>query len=383
MAGETRMTLIKINPRSTIESMQSTNKNLLLNGDFSVCQRLEHKGGLVESNIISGSNGVRIDRWNVGGSGGTSGIDGRVYHHTATGDGYGVAGFRNSHRWNVTTGNATLHADNYVYTQQRIETKNVVNRLYYGTSNAKTITLSFWVRSNVTGKYGVSLVNRKNVTNPGHRRRNIMSYTINASNTWEKKSVTFVGDTDTNFQFDQSDDNQQPYFAVAWHWAAGTNRIASASSDYTSEGVWYTDTLSNGIEYVAPIGQVNAFATTNNDIYLAGCQLEIGTVATDFEHKSFQTQIDECQRYLFVGTHGNEMSDNNNKGRYYGLRYSTSSSMARMGYPTVMASLPTLTYTAAGGATSTDYSRTDGFQLYDSDDVTWRVHSLIADAELG
>ena len=55
--------------------------------------------------------------------------------------------------------------------------------------------------------------------------------------------------------------------------------------------------------------------------------LEIGTVATDFEHKSFQTQIDECQRYLFVGTHGNEMSDNNNKGRYYGLRYSTSSSM--------------------------------------------------------
>ena len=198
---------------------------------------------------------------------GTSGIDGRVYHHT-TGDGYGVAGFRNSHRWNVTTGNATLHADNYVYTQQRIETKNVVNRLYYGTSNAKTITLSFWVRSNVTGKYGVSLVNRKNVTNPGHRRRNIMSYTINASNTWEKKSVTFVGDTDTNFQFDQSDDNQQPYFAVAWHWAAGTNRIASASSDYTSEGVWYTDTLSNGIEYVAPIGQVNAFATTNNDIYL-------------------------------------------------------------------------------------------------------------------
>ena len=60
------MTLIKNKPRIAVESMQSTNKNLLLNGDFSVCQRLEHKGGLVESNIISGSNGVRIDRWNVG-----------------------------------------------------------------------------------------------------------------------------------------------------------------------------------------------------------------------------------------------------------------------------------------------------------------------------
>tara|TARA_B100000925_G_C21904085_1_gene428479 strand:+ start:69 stop:719 length:651 start_codon:yes stop_codon:yes gene_type:complete len=216
-----------------------------------------------------------------------------------------------------------------------------------------------------------------------------MSYTINASDTWEKKSVTFVGDTDTNFQFDQSDNNQQPYFAISWLWAAGTNRVASASSDYTSEGVWYTDTLSNGIEFVAPVGQVNAFATTGNDIYLAGCQLEIGTVATDFEHRSFQTQIDECQRYLFVGTHGHNMTDGilsgeaANSGRYYGLRYSTSSSMARMGYPTVMASMPTLTYTAAGGAVSTDYSRTDGFQLYDSDDVTWRVHGLIADAELG
>ena len=60
------MALIKINPRTSKKVCNQQIKNLLLNGDFSVCQRLEHKGGLLSRNIISGSNGVRIDRWNVG-----------------------------------------------------------------------------------------------------------------------------------------------------------------------------------------------------------------------------------------------------------------------------------------------------------------------------
>lgn len=377
------MTLIKINPRSTIESMKSTNKNLLLNGDFSVCQRTEHKPATVQTGVISGSNGVRIDRWSVGGANTTSGIDCSVlYHETGLSSGFATTGFRNAQLIDVTTGNATLDAGNYAFTQQRIETKNVANRLYYGRPIAKSITLSFWVRTTVTGKYGVSLINRKDAAS-SYRRRNIMSYTVNVSNAWEKKSVTFVGDTDSNFGFDLTNSTQQPYFAVAWHWAAGTNRVASASSDYTSEGVWYTDTLLNGIEFVAPDGQVNGFSSASNNIYLTGCQLEIGTVATDFEHRTFQSQIEDCHRYLFVSNHGNTKTDSQG-GQYYTNMYTTAAGQVMHQFPTVMCRIPTVTYTAAGGGVvDGNRTRTDGLYLYDSTDASWRIYNWRADAELG
>ena len=370
------MALIKTNSRSlspdTAFGLQP--KNLLINGAMDVCQRTGHQPATVEANVISGSNGVRIDRWNVGGSG-SSGIDTSIMYHENT----NFTNFKNAMRFNVSAESSSLATNDYVYAQQRIEAKNVINRLNYGQSGAKKLTLSFWIYSNVTGKYGVSLINRKDTSS--YRRRNIMSYTINAANTWEKKVITFVGDTDTNFGFDLTKATTHPYLGVAWHFAAGTSRVASASTDYSSEGVWYTDSNKN-VEYLSCDGQTNAFTSTSNDIYLTGCQLEIGEDATEFEHRHHSQTLNDCYRYLYVYMEDHDVGDNL-PGRLYSSRYSSAGAMIHVFYPCVMYRQPTKTYGEAGGAVSSDYSSSGHLQLYDSDDTAWRIYNLVADAEIG
>ena len=376
MAGETTMALVKTNLRSSDSAQAGLQpKNLLINGAMDVCQKTGHQPATVQSNVISGSNGVRIDRWNVGGSGG-SGIDASIEYYEL-GNGFLTTNFKNAMRFNISAESASLNADDYVYAQQRIETKNLINRLNYGQSGAKKLTLSFWIYSTVTGKYGVSLINRKDTSS--YRRRNIMSYTINTANTWEKKVITFVGDTDSSFNFDLTKSTTQPYLGVAWHFAAGTNRVASASTDYSSEGVWYTDNNQN-VEYLSCDGQTNAFTSTSNDIYLTGCQLEIGEVATEFEHRHHSQTLNDCYRYLYVYME-NATAGDTLPGRLYTSRYSNGG-ICHLFYPCVMYKTPNLTYTAAGGTVSSDYSSSGHLQLYDSDDVSWRIYNLVADAEI-
>ena len=374
------MTLIKVNTRgSEASSVGGQPKNLLLNGAMDVCQRTGHLPGTVETGVISGSNYPRIDRWNVGGNGGSSGIDCSIVYHEL-GTGFATTNFKNAMRFNVSSASSSLSADNYVYTQQRIETKNVINRLNYGSSNAKKLTLSFWVYSDVTGKYGVGMINRKDAS-VNYRRRNIMSYNINAANTWEKKTITFVGDTDSNFGFDLTRTNVHPYLGVYWTFAAGSNRVASASSDYTSEGVWYTDNHSNGVEFIAPAGQANAFTSTSNDFYITGCQLEEGEIATDFEHRHHSQTLNDCYRYMYVYVEDQDKGDVS-QGRMYSGSYASSGSMIKFPYPCVMYKNPSLTYTQAAGAMSSNYSNPSMIQLYDSDDTAWRIHNVVADAEI-
>ena len=373
------MALVKTNSRSlspeTTFGVQP--KNLLINGAMDVCQKTGHQPTTVQSNVISGSNGVRIDRWNVGGSGG-SGIDCSIMYHEL-GNGFLTTNFKNAMRFNVTAESSSLNTNDYVVVQQRIETKNVINRLNYGQSGAKKLTLSFWVYSDVTGKYGVSLVNRKDAS--GYRRRNIMSYTINAANTWEKKVITFVGDTDSNFAFDLTKSTTHPYLGVTWHFAAGTSRVASSSTDYSSEGVWYTDNARD-VEYLSCDGQTNAFTSTSNDIYLTGCQLEIGEFATEFEHRHHSQTLNDCYRYLYVYMEDHDVGDNL-PGRQYSSRYSSAGAMTHLFYPCVMYRNPSLTYAEAAGTVSSDYSSSSHLQLYDSDDTAWRIYNLVADAEIG
>ena len=153
--------------------------------------------------------------------------------------------------------------------------------LGYGSSDAKKMTLSFYVKSNKTGTYSVQLI--------GYDGQNscVATYTIAASNTWERKTITIDPDTSNAF----ANDNTLGIL-IAWHLACGPDDIVSPN---TSWGVATTG-------FRAGTGQVNFMDATANEWYLTGVQLEVGDTATDFEHRSFGDELGKCQRYLYRWT---------------------------------------------------------------------------------
>jgi hypothetical protein len=141
------------------------------------------------------------------------------------------------------------------------------------------VTLSFWVSSPKTGTHIVELVDQDNSS-----RHINKSYTISTANTWEKKTITFAGDTTGAFD----GDNGRSLDLNFW---------LAAGSTYTSgtlQTSWGADTNAN-----RAVGQVNTMDNTSNNFYLTGVQLEVGSVATPFEHRSYDEDLLRCLRYYF------------------------------------------------------------------------------------
>jgi len=164
-----------------------------------------------------------------------------------------------------------------MYLRTKIEGQNL-QHLKFGTSNAESLTVSFWVKSNKTGTYGFRLYE------PSNTRQFPKTYTINSANTWEKKTLTFTGDTTGSFTNDNSNQLQ-----VEFYLGAGTN--------YTSGTVpsnWESQVTAN-----RAVGQVNLADSTSNEWYITGVQLEVGTSASDFEFLPFDVNLRRCQRYYF------------------------------------------------------------------------------------
>ena len=145
-----------------------------------------------------------------------------------------------------------------------------------GTSNAESVTLSFWVKSNKTGTYTIEWRDADN------NRHICASYTISSSDTWEKKTITFAGDTISPFVYDNSSCGN-----IAFNLAAG--------SSFTS-GTLATSWASRDIANLA-VGQVNLADATSNYWQITGIQLEVGEGASDFEFLPYDVQLQRCQRY--------------------------------------------------------------------------------------
>jgi hypothetical protein len=165
-----------------------------------------------------------------------------------------------------------LSSDYFLY-RQTIEGFNVAD-LGWGTANAQTVTLSFWVRSSLTGTFGGSF------SNGDSNRSYPFSYTINAANTFEQKTITIVGDTTGTWATDNSG-------GIVVNWSLGMGSTYEGTVN-----VWA------GTFYGAPTGAVDLVATNGATLYITGVQLEKGSQATAFDYRPYGAELQLCQRYF-------------------------------------------------------------------------------------
>jgi hypothetical protein len=238
-------------------------RNLVINGAMQVAQR-----GTSTASITSDTYAT-TDRWRfLPSSQGTWTMS--VENDAPTG-----SGFRKSTKVLCTTADASPAGADYVRLDQRIEGQNlqVVKK---GTAAAEQLTISFWVKANVTGTYIVSLYDNDN------NRVVSKSYTINASATWEYKTITFPADTTGAL-----DNDNDVSLILIFRLGVGSNY-----SSGTLQTTWATYSDAN-----SAVGQVNLASAINNYWQVTGVQLEVGDTATPFEFKSFEDDLLECQRY--------------------------------------------------------------------------------------
>ena len=248
----------------TISTKVGSNRNLIINGAMTVDQR--HNGSsftVVNGNAVTG---VIADRFRVNETSGVVMTGQRVAD--------APVGFEYSSKLTVTTADASLGSTEFHRMIQPIEGKNISN-LNWGTSNAKTLTLTFYVKSSLTGQYYISVFN--NAAN----RTLLKGYTISSANTWEKKTITIIGDQSGAWLTTNA-------VGIYLMWSLGTG------SSYQSNTL---DAYQAGF-YMAKSDQVNLAATNSSTWQLTGVQLEIGDTATAFEHEDIGTTLTKCQRYF-------------------------------------------------------------------------------------
>jgi hypothetical protein len=242
-------------------------RNVIINGAMQVAQR-----GTSTASITTGGY-YTADRFNsVVTTMGT-------WTQSLEADAPTGSGFRNSLKMLCTTADASPAADDQVRVEHLIEGQNL-QQFLKGTSSAKPFALSFWVKSNVTGTYIVNLIDVPN------SRSVSASYTISASATWEKKTITLPADTTGAFANDNAQNLQVRFFL-----GAGSNRTSG-----TLNTTWQTAVNAN-----LAVGQTNLAAATNNYWQVTGVQLEAGSVATPFEFEDYGTTLQKCLRYYEKG----------------------------------------------------------------------------------
>jgi len=241
-------------------------KNRIINGAMVIDQR---NAGAAVTNV---TGSYILDRWNCGGS-----TDGAVTVQQST---TAPVGFVNSMRLTVATADTSIGAAQYYQSYQPIEGYNVAD-LNFGTANAKTITISFWVNSSKTGTYCATL------TNATSNRLCPLNFSVNTANTWEYKTITVAGDTTGTW----ATGNTTGIYLIV-NLALGSNFNAGTS------GTWNTTQYGTS-------SQVNWLDTVSANFYITGVQLEVGSTATSFDYRSIGTELQLCQRYYEFGGVGN------------------------------------------------------------------------------
>ena len=285
---------------SDIGEQQLANRNVFINGAMQIAQR----GTSVASITTSGY--YTADRWimDIGSLG--------TWTQSVEADAPTGSGLRNSWKFLCTTADAAPAASDFLLMQQRIEGQNL-QRFLKGTSAAKPFAVSFWVKSNATGTYNLEILDNTN------SRIVTAAYTVDVSDTWEKKTVIFPADTTGQFA-----NSNAIGCALTWWLGAGTTFTSG-----TRDTLWGTVVNAD-----RAVSNVNLAAATSNYWQITGVQLEAGAVATPFEFEDIGTTLAKCQRYYLQ-----TVAETN--GRLgYGNASSTTAAEFLVSLPTTMRSTP-------------------------------------------
>ncbi len=256
LSGGNTATINSMTP--TADSLQGF-RNRIINGGMVIDQR---NAG---ASVTPTANAYTLDRW-LAGLNVTSKFS--VQRSTTA-----PTGFVNSVLITSTSAYSVLSADRFAFTQL-IEGFNTAD-LAWGTASAKTVTLSFWVRSSLTGTFGGALQNN------AADRSYPFTFTINAANTFEYKTVTIAGDTTGTWLTDN-----QTGIGVRFSLGTGTTYSGTA-------GAWAA------ADYRSATGAVSLVGTNGATLYITGVQFEVGSVATSFERRPYGTELALCQRYYY------------------------------------------------------------------------------------
>jgi hypothetical protein len=277
-------------------------RNIIINGDMSIAQR---------GTSFTSASGYTLDRYTW------TDDSTSAFTITQSTDVPSGQGFASSMKLDCTTANTSLGSSDQIRQVQKIEAQNL-QQLVYGTSSAKSLTLSFWVKSNKTGTYCATLSQEDNSYSSFTRE-----YTISSADTWEKKTLTFDGDTSGVI----NNDNGSGLWLM-FAFGAGSGRHITAGSWTGSYGL----STSN---------QVNLADSTSNELYLTGVQLEAGTSASDFEFLPFDVNQQRCQRYFVQ--YGKDLNGAGTHIVGVGQWYSASEVVYCLSSPVRMRAKPTMT----------------------------------------
>jgi hypothetical protein len=257
---------------------------------------------------VTAGSGYTLDRWNVDRLWAGSTVT--IQQSTTA-----PSGFTNSLVATVTTG-AAVASGSYFSIQQFMEGYNTAD-FALGTASASQFTLSFWVRSSVTGTFGVGF------RNSAFDLSYWTTYTVSTANTWEQKSVTIAAPTSGTF----GTGNSYGLNAIFSLGCGSTNKATSNNS-------W------NAGGKLGAIGETDLIATTGATFYITGVQLEKGATATSFDYRSYGTELALCQRYFAK----NQQISGSYAQFAVGYGQNTTDCWAYMKYPVSMRSSPTVTF---------------------------------------
>lgn len=281
-------------------------RNIVTNGAMTIQQRG------TQTNQTSGY--TACDRWQFNEAGAS------IVTTSQDTDVPSGTGFGRSLKVDVTNASGTPAASNYAFLRTKFEGQDLQN-ICKGTSEAKQLTLSFWVKSPKTGTHIVELYDHDN------SRQVSKSYSVTTANTWQYVSVVFPADTTGQFDNDNGNSLQ-----ITFHLMAG-----SAFSSGTLNTSWATSVSAN-----RAVGQVNVMDDVANNFYLTGVQLEVGDVATPFEHRSYGEELALCQRYFYRYTGASD-----DRWAVY-LSYNNSTISQHLSFPVTMRATPTGTVVSNG-----------------------------------
>jgi hypothetical protein len=302
--GGTAATLASINGGPLAGS-----RNRIINGDM----RIDQRNGGASVTVNSSALTYAVDRW-AGFGMATAGVFTLNCSTTAP------SNFTNSLAAVCTTADGTIAAGDRYCIDHRTEGFNVAD-FGFGSAAARTITLSFWVQSSLTGTYCVALINS------AVDRSYVAEYTINAADTWEYKTITVAGDTSGTWLSDNG-------IGIAVRFT-----LATGTTFQTTANAWAAGNFN------ATANQVNWMSSSSSRTFrITGVQLEPGSVATPFERRSYGQELASCQRYYEVGTSGS-----------FGYATAGTGVGAHVSYAATKRSVPTIvttpfSYTNASGS---------------------------------